>query len=242
MTDASGPTETAAGEEPDANAATDATEVDVDRDRDGAEGEDDAHGDVAPRAEDEETHGGELEVSSTPGIDPAAWNIVAVADVVMELPRTNPEVVLHEAQHPWRELRIPVALSEGTAIASALRGVTPPRPLTHDLFVDVLGRHDVTVAAVRITHRRGQVFFAELDTTGPRGRRVVPCRPSDGFAIALRHPLPVPLLVAEWVFTGADEPPGLAADVPAPGTAPRLEADPAPGTDRPPTSSDSAPV
>jgi len=238
MTDAAGPTETAADEPAaDAEAGTGehaAARVDADADA--------AAGDEVERTT------ADTQATPTPGIDPTAWNIVAVADVVMELPRTNPEVVLHEAQHPWRELRIPVALPEGAAIASALRGVAAPRPLTHDLFVDVLGRHDVTVAAVRITHRRGQVFFAELDTTGPRGRRVVPCRPSDGFAIALRHPLPVPLLVAEWVFTGADEPPGLAAeqsglaaDLPVSGTA-RLEADPSPGVHQPSDPTGSAPA
>jgi bifunctional DNase/RNase len=41
---------------------------------------------------------------------------------------------------------------------------------------------------------------------GPRGRQVVPCRPSDAIALLLRQHMPTPLLVAEWVFTdtGAD--------------------------------------
>ncbi len=56
---------------------------------------------------------------------------MAVAGVEMELPSANPEVVLHEAQDPWRELRIPVGLAEGTAIAYAFRGIDTPRPLTH---------------------------------------------------------------------------------------------------------------
>ena len=46
---------------------------------------------------------------------------MAVAAVEMDLPSANPEVVLHEAQDPWRELRIPVGLAEGTAIAYAFR-------------------------------------------------------------------------------------------------------------------------
>ncbi len=154
---------------------------------------------------------GDAGAALRPGIDPESWCIVAVADVTMDLPRPNPEIVLHEAQHPWRELRIPVALTEGAAIAYALRGVDTPRPLTHDLFADVLGRHGVTVEAVRVTMRRGQVFFAELDTMGPKGRRVVPCRPSDAIALALRQRMAVPVLVAEWVFTGGEEPPGLDA-------------------------------
>jgi len=143
-----------------------------------------------------------------PPLDPEVWRIAAVAGVAMELPSPNPEVVLHEAQDPWRELRIPVGLAEGTAIAYAFRGIETPRPLTHAMVSEILDRHDVSVAAVRITVRRGQVFFAEIDTMGPRGRRVVPCRPSDAIALALRQRLPVPVLVAEWVFTGAEAPEG----------------------------------
>jgi hypothetical protein len=140
--------------------------------------------------------------------DPEVWRLVAVADMSMELPSAFPEIVLHESQHPWRELRIPVALPEGTAIAYAFRSIPTPRPLTHELLTEVLERHGVTIEAVRITGRRGQAFHAEMDTAGPRGRHVVPCRPSDAIALALRQRLPTPVLVAEWVFTGvASEPP-----------------------------------
>jgi len=141
-----------------------------------------------------------------PALAPETWRLVAVADVEMSLPNANPEVVLHEAQHPWRELRMPVGMAEGVAIAYAFRGIDTPRPLTHALVAEILERHDVSVEAVRITVRRGQQFFAEIDTAGPRGRRVVPCRPSDALALALRQRLPTPILVAEWVFTGADAP------------------------------------
>jgi len=150
----------------------------------------------------------EAPAAEPPPLDPEVWRIVAVAGVAMELPSPNPEIILHEAQDPWRELRIPVGLAEGTAIAFAFRRIETPRPLTHALVSDLLDRHEVAVVAVRVTVRRGQVFFAEIDTMGPRGRRVVPCRPSDGIALALRQKLPVPVLVAEWVFTGADVPPG----------------------------------
>jgi hypothetical protein len=151
-----------------------------------------------------------VDVARTPletlALSPEEWRIVAVAGVDMDLPSANPEIVLHEAQDPWRELRIPVGLAEGTAIAYAFRSIDTPRPLTHEMVTEILDRHDVSIEAVRITVRRGQQFLAEIDTMGPRGRRVVPCRPSDAVALALRQRLPTPILVAEWVFTGADAP------------------------------------
>jgi bifunctional DNase/RNase len=124
----------------------------------------------------------------------------------MELPDPHPVVLLHEALAPWRELRVPVGLPEGTAIAYALRSLTTPRPLTHELVVEVFERHQVRVEAVRITARRGGLFLAEIETSGPRGRHVVSCRPSDGIALALRQRLPTPILVAEWVLAGREGP------------------------------------
>jgi bifunctional DNase/RNase len=135
-----------------------------------------------------------------PGLDPATWRLAVVAGVRMELPGEYPEVLVHEAVAPWRELAIPVGMADGNAIAYAWRSLSTPRPLTHALFTDVLERHEVRLEAVRITARRGRSYFAELDTTGPRGRQIIPCRPSDAFALVLRQRMPTPVLVADWVF------------------------------------------
>jgi bifunctional DNase/RNase len=140
-----------------------------------------------------------------PGLDPATWRLAVVAGVRMEMPGDYPEVLVHEAVSPWRELAIPVGMADGNAIAYAWRSLTTPRPLTHALFTDVLERHGVQLEAVRITARRGRSFFAELDTTGPRGRQIIPCRPSDALALVLRQRLPTPVLVADWVFDPEEE-------------------------------------
>lgn len=144
------------------------------------------------------------------GVSPAAdagagagamWRLVSVVDVALTLPSAYPEMVLRESSAPYRTLRIPVGLAEGTAIAYALRRIATPRPLTHQLMVDILDRHNVRVEAVRVTAVHDGVFQGELDTTGRIGRQVVPCRPSDAVAIALRQQPPVPILVAEWVLS-----------------------------------------
>jgi bifunctional DNase/RNase len=134
------------------------------------------------------------------GLDPGTWRLAVVAGVRMDMPGEHPEVLVHEAVSPWRELAIPVAMADGNAIAYAWRGLTTPRPLTHALFTDVLERHGVQLEAVRITARRGRSYFAELDTVGPQGRQVIPCRPSDALALVLRQRMPTPVLVADSVF------------------------------------------
>lgn len=134
------------------------------------------------------------------GLDSGPWHLVTVEDVSLTLPDAYPEVVLREHDAPCRTLRVPVGLAEGTAIAYALRRVPTPRPLTHELLVDLLDRHDIRVAAVRVTAVEDGIFHAELDTTGVMGRQVVPCRTSDALAVALRQRPTVPILVAEWVL------------------------------------------
>jgi uncharacterized protein len=154
----------------------------------------------------------ESSVDTPPAVAPAeqavTWSLVVMAGIRVELPGEFADLLLRETEAPWRELVIPVGMADGKAIAYAWRGITTPRPLTHELFTTVLENHGVEVEAVRITERHGTRYVAELDTTGPGGNHKLSCRPSDAIAIALRRQLPTPILVAEHVFAtegdGAD--------------------------------------
>jgi uncharacterized protein len=146
-----------------------------------------------------------VDESAYPEFAGRKWNLVTVSDVVMNLPSAYPEIVLRESEDPYREMRIPVGLAEGTAIAHAWKNVSTPRPLTHEMVSRLLTMHNITIACVRITDRREKVLFAELDTTSPRGRRIIPCRPSDAIALALRQPLPTPMLVVEELIAESND-------------------------------------
>jgi len=179
-----------------------------------------------------ETGAGPAAEGAVPGLDPGTWRLAVVAGVRMDMPGEFPEVLVHEAVSPWREVAIPVGMAEGNAIAYAWRGLPTPRPLTHALFTDVLERHQVQLEAVRITARRGRSFFAELDTVGPNGRQVITCRPSDALALVLRQRMPTPVLVADWVFDPEDPDPE-DSDITAPVDA-EHEASSDPGSEAPP--------
>ncbi len=131
---------------------------------------------------------------------PARFHLVEVADVALELPGQHPVVTLQELEPPLRELAFPVGLPEGGALAAALRRLPGPRPLTHELFASVLARTGVDVVAVRLVGRRGGTYLAELDLTGPNGRQVLDCRPTDGLTLVLRLPVPAPVLADERLF------------------------------------------
>jgi uncharacterized protein len=125
------------------------------------------------------------------------FRVMDVDEVALDLPAQYPTVTLTESEPPRRELHFPVGLPEGTALALALRRMEGRRPTTHELFTHVLQRIRVDVIAVRLIGREEGNVLAELDLMTPNGRERVDCRPSDGLVLALRMPVPAPILVDE---------------------------------------------
>lgn len=116
--------------------------------------------------------------------------IVRPLDVVgvrLEMPSNQPVVLLRESGTS-RYLPIWIGTNEATAIAFAQEGVTPPRPMTHDLIKDMLDTLGEQITAVHITHLEDGVFYASLQFASGSE---VSARPSDAIAIALRTGSPV---------------------------------------------------
>jgi bifunctional DNase/RNase len=105
-----------------------------------------------------------------------------VVGVRVEMPSNQPIVLLREVTGE-RYLPIWIGAVEATAIAFAQQGVTPPRPLTHDLMRDVLEATGQHLEEVRIIDMQDNVFFAQLVFAGGAE---VGARPSDSIALALR--------------------------------------------------------
>jgi uncharacterized protein len=136
---------------------------------------------------------------------PAAFRVMDVEDVSLELPSPYPAVTLVESEPPMRALVFPVGLPEGTAMAQALRRTSSRRPMTHELFMQVLQRVRIDVIAVRLVGRDEGNLLAELDLMTPDGRARVDCRPSDGLVLALRMPVPAPILADERLLEEAGD-------------------------------------
>ena len=113
----------------------------------------------------------------------------------------TPLVLLRELAEPHRIVPVAIGGNEAVAIALGLQRVVTPRPMTHDLFVDVLASTSTTVERVTITEVRDGTFIAEVALGGAHGGRSVDCRPSDAIALAVR--LDVPVFVAEAVVDAA---------------------------------------
>lgn len=131
---------------------------------------------------------------------PEVYLPVGYVDLAVALPSTNPVVLLQEQDPPGRLLRIPVGLPEGVAISYAAQSLETPKPLTHELMTTLFEAFGLAIEVVRITAVRGAAFSGELVVSGPSGTRTLPCRPSDGIALALRQRLFVPVVAAARVL------------------------------------------
>lgn len=126
---------------------------------------------------------------------------VELVGVRVELPANQPIVLLKE-KTGTRYLPIWIGAVEATAIAFALQGVETPRPLTHDLIVDVLTDLGIRLDAVHVTELRDGTFYAELHLVQNGRNFTVSSRPSDAIAIASRLE-DVPIYASEDVMDEA---------------------------------------
>ena len=115
---------------------------------------------------------------------------MTVTGVRVELPSNTPIVLLRE-QTGTRFLPIWVGAVEAMAITSALEGVTPPRPLTHDLLVTVIDSLEAQIERIVVTELRNNVYYANLVLTIGGQEVTVSSRPSDAIALSVRTGAPV---------------------------------------------------
>jgi hypothetical protein len=72
-----------------------------------------------------------------------------------------------------------------------LEGLKPPRPLTHDLFLNVALAFDIEIAEVFIHKLEEGIFYAEIVCEQNSNRIRVDSRTSDAIALALRFECPI---------------------------------------------------
>ena len=113
-------------------------------------------------------------------------------------PNKGYAVMLKEVEGE-RQVPIIVGSNEAQAIAMAIEGIEMPRPMTHDLMLDIIHSLDVDIKHIIISDIRNGTFFAKITmSTLASGDVTVDSRPSDAIAIGLRSM--VPIFVEEVVF------------------------------------------
>ncbi len=91
------------------------------------------------------------------------------------------------------ERRIPIIIGgfEAQAIAIQLEGLKPPRPLTHDLFLNFSMSFGITLTEVNIHRLEEGVFYSKLICNNGGKNIEIDARTSDSIALALRFKCPI---------------------------------------------------
>ncbi len=80
---------------------------------------------------------------------------------------------------------------EFLAIASVLEKTVTPRPLTYDLFKNILVGCGISVTKIVITKLEEGIFFADVYCQQDEEEKIIDSRPSSAIALALRFGSPV---------------------------------------------------
>ncbi len=114
-----------------------------------------------------------------------------IVDVRVHESTRSPYVELRPLGDADRLLPIFIGMAEAAAIKRALEERLLPRPLTHELLASIIPTFGARLDQVVITEFSEQIFLAEMHFSLGERREIVPCRPSDAIAVAIRLGSPV---------------------------------------------------
>lgn len=104
---------------------------------------------------------------------------------------SNVPVLVLKDLNEEQTLPIWIGAMEAMAISLVLNDVTLPRPMTHDLLLNMAKLLGGTVTRVEVTRLEAGTYYAEVEMTTERGVVRLDSRPSDAVALALRAECPV---------------------------------------------------
>ncbi len=126
-----------------------------------------------------------------------------VAGIALDAVTRSPIVLLRDSTDR-RALPIYIGNDQAKAIINAIENQAPPRPLTHDLFVNMLEAWDMTLERIVIHSLQDNTFYASLTVVQGDVKKEIDARPSDAIALALRTNCPI--WVLEEVIADASIP------------------------------------
>jgi len=91
------------------------------------------------------------------------------------------------------DLKFPIVIgyNEAQAITIEMEGIKPSRPLTHDLFVNMLNDLSIKIESITITKFVDGIFYAIITVNINNASIDIDSRPSDAVAISLRSKVPI---------------------------------------------------
>lgn len=102
-------------------------------------------------------------------------------------PFTSVPIVILKDLEEKDTVPIWIGLLEASAIASVVEDIKFARPMTHDLFVNILKEIGATISKIVINDLKNNTYYAIIYLSIGGKEYQIDSRPSDAIAIALRH-------------------------------------------------------
>jgi hypothetical protein len=115
--------------------------------------------------------------------------------------QTQASGILLKEKNGERTLPIIIGEYEAQSIALGLENIKPPRPITHDLIINLLESSGLSLEDVLITELKDNTFFAILRCKMNMEILEIDSRPSDAIALAVR--MGTPIFIDELVMEQA---------------------------------------
>lgn len=117
--------------------------------------------------------------------------------VLMELSKilitetSDHQIIVLKEKDGQRSFPIVIGINEAWAIDRAVKGITTPRPLTHDLIHNVIEGLNAGVVKVVINDLKNNTFYAKIVLQGNSALVEIDSRPSDAIALAMQKNTPI---------------------------------------------------
>ena len=116
---------------------------------------------------------------------------VELSRIIIDEKRQDQVIVLKEKVGD-RQIPIVIGFTEASSIKIKISGVDVPRPMTHDLLVNVMQVLGGSLERVVIDKLVNNTFHAKLEIKSKEGQvHMIDSRPSDSIALAVRFKAPI---------------------------------------------------
>jgi bifunctional DNase/RNase len=110
---------------------------------------------------------------------------VNISGMIMDQ-RSNTPMIFLKSIDDDQGIFIWIGILEAASIANALQNITFDRPMTHDLFKNLIESLKITVSNVEIYDLKENTYYASINFLSKEKSFSLDARPSDAIAIALR--------------------------------------------------------
>jgi bifunctional DNase/RNase len=116
---------------------------------------------------------------------------IRVKDVYIVDVFTDPTPVVLLENMEGNMLPIYIGHLEALSIGNVLKNVSPPRPMTHDLIINLFERLEIKIESILIDEKVDKIYYARLLIKKDNSVMQFDARPSDCIALALRVGAPI---------------------------------------------------